>query len=457
MTTRLTIIAFIFALAGCGGGGGGGSPDSTRPGSLDASNNQYRIHSGQEPTDAKRSPVYHTGNLTRVGVDQGSGPERLPRTAVAGRTDLEVRYGRLNDGARAADLQAYLVSVEGQYTGLSRRLLGYEVRVIGQSTATERRRVLAAVQLINAALPESAKLSVGATLPGFSLRHTVNASGRYFGSGQELPNTIHVEFAPESQPRDGSTAATSWGEYILLWRGTFPAYADERKAIILMAHELVHSLGIGGHVPESFDTIMEGGNRVYDSHQGQRQPASLLYPIDREALRALYGPLRHSSNPQDLGPWSGTSEHFFVKNDHGAFGVANRNGYAEPWAYGATPATSLAANRQLSGSASWSGVLVGFTPASKRVVGDAGITVNIESMAGSAAFTGLSTIEANGTTPQWGDGDLRYSIAVRGNTFRETGGDAGRLTGVFTGPLQESAGGTLERSDLTAAFGAARQ
>ena len=56
----------------------------------------------------------------------------------------------------------------------------------------------------------------------------------------------------------------------------------------------------------------------------------------------------------------------------------------------------------------------------------------------------------------WDDGDLSYVIAVRGNTFRETGGDEGRLTGVFVGAAHEGAAGTLERDDLTAAFGAAR-
>ena len=133
-----------------------------------------------------------------------------------------------------------------------------------------------------------------------------------------------------------------------------------------------------------------------------------------------------------------------------------RNGYAEPWAYGTAPATSLAANRQLSGDAAWTGALVGFTPSSKPVAGDAEIAVNLASMAGRANFTGLATIEDGGRTLQWGDGDLRYAIAVRGNTFRETGGDAGRLTGIFVGRSHEGAAGTLERSDLTAAFGASR-
>ncbi|MCY4429826.1 MAG: hypothetical protein OXC11_05455, partial [Rhodospirillales bacterium] len=406
-------------------------------------------------SDAKRSPIYRTDNLLRIGVDQGAGPERLPATELPGFPDVQLRHGTIRDGAGASELQSYLSSVQEQYSGLDRRLPGYEVRVIGSSSATERRRVLAAVQLVNAALPESAKLSVGTPLPGFSLKDTVNINGLYFGSGRELANTIHVEFIPEAEFYSDA-AATSWGEYILMSRGTFPAYADERNAVILLAHELIHSLGIDGHVPERFDSIMETGNRVYDRAQGSRQPASLLYPIDREALRALYGPLLHSTDPNRLGPWSDTSEHLFVGNAHGAFGVAMRNGYAEPWAYGTAPTTDLASNPRLTGSVNWRGALVGFTPAADRVGGYAGITVNLPTMTGSAVFDSLVTIRADGQTPRWRDGDLHYSIAVRGNTFRETGGDDGRLTGIFAGRSHEAAGGTLERSDLTAAFGASR-
>lgn len=50
----------------------------------------------------------------------------------------------------------------------------------------------------------------------------------------------------------------------------------------------------------------------------------------------------------------------------------------------------------------------------------------------------------------------KAAIAVLGNTFRETGGDAGRLTVVIAGHSHEATGGTLERTDLTAAFGASR-
>ena len=58
------------------------------------------------------------------------------------------------------------------------------------------------------------------------------------------------------------------------------------------------------------------------------------------------------------------------------------------------------------------------------------------------------------TGTMWGDGNL--DIAVRGNTFQQTGGDEGILTGMFTGLQHEGAAGALVRDDLTAAFGANR-
>ena len=61
-----------------------------------------------------------------------------------------------------------------------------------------------------------------------------------------------------------------------------------------------------------------------------------------------------------------------------------------------------------------------------------------------------------GTGTTWLDDDLRYSIVVDGNTFREVSGDDGRQTGVFVGASHEGATGTQERSDLTAVFGASR-
>ena len=50
----------------------------------------------------------------------------------------------------------------------------------------------------------------------------------------------------------------------------------------------------------------------------------------------------------------------------------------------------------------------------------------------------------------------RQAVRVHGNTFMQTDGDGGIVTGVFFGEAHEAMGGTLERDDLTAAFGGKR-
>ena len=113
----------------------------------------------------------------------------------------------------------------------------------------------------------------------------------------------------------------------------------------------------------------------------------------------------------------------------------------------------------MTGTATWEGLLLGFTPELATVAGDAEVGVNLEDLTGTADFTDLESWAADtvpgeaGTGVTWGDGDLAYSIAVTGNTFRQTGGDDGFLTGAFFGESHEGMGGTLEREDLTAAVG----
>ena len=169
----ITITAAMMAamlLAACGGGGGHSPPVTVKPETapepevepepsfvpLSAENNRYQIHGGATAADAKRSPIYfsqhaydYSENVTRVGVDQRRISEQLPEITIPGRAGFEFRHGTIRDGAGAANLRDYLSSVD-----IDRRLPGYEVRIIGSSTAQEQRRVLAAVQLINASLPE---------------------------------------------------------------------------------------------------------------------------------------------------------------------------------------------------------------------------------------------------------------------------------------------------------------
>ena len=148
--------------------------------------------------------------------------------------------------------------------------------------------------------------------------------------------------------------------------------------------------------------------------------------------------------------------------DDVSFGVASFNGLLQPWASGPRPATNLADNQALSGSASWTGRLLGFTSSSESLAGAADLTINLATLSGQIDFTGLEHWGVNaapgpvGSGQMWNDGDLSYGVVVRGNTFTQTGGDAGEVTGAFFGALHEGMGGVVERSDMSAGFGGTR-
>ena len=234
----------------------------------------------------------------------------------------------------------------------------------------------------------------------------------------------------------------------------------ERLGVI--AHELIHLLG-RGHVDSNRfpSTIMvPGGSEELTEH--------ILHPLDREALLAVYdrlepGGTTPSNLATELGAWSDTSLHVRGALDGGiSFGTALRNGLLQPWATGPSPHATLTDNAELSGSVSWSGRLVGLTPDTETVAGAADLSVDLATLTGNVEFTGLEQWTANaapgalGTGAIWDDGGLSYDIEVRGNTFVQTGGDDGTVTGAFFGPAHEGMGGVLEHDDLSAGFGGKR-
>ena len=114
------------------------------------------------------------------------------------------------------------------------------------------------------------------------------------------------------------------------------------------------------------------------------------------------------------------------------------------------------------GSASWAGRLLGFTSESQSLAGAADLTINLATLSGRIDFTGLEYWGVNaapgpvGSGRTWNEGDLSYSVIVRGNTFTQTGGDVGEVTGAFFGANHEGMGGVVERSDMSAGFGGTR-
>ena len=450
----------------------------------------------------------------RMHVGAAVAPDAGQLAAAGMHDTAAVSYGWLQDGVGAGDVIAYLNEHAdvGEFkpdAGLLTFPTPPTVRLAEGTTDEMADLVMQAVRLLNANLPHDKRIRSG-TEPVKPLQ-----------SLADVPNgEILVDFAPwedwnyPSKPGRGAVVALAqwawrkvvdaatgerleiglragrvwvdrdailtawvrdtpfgqWEETVLSRRvddhENLEKWYSDQAVVAVLIHELLHTLGMGDHLdPGRFpDSIMTDDRIDYDGVTGH-----ILFPVDREALLAAYGVLESGVLPaelaDELGGWNDVSLHLRGEIDapHGsAFGVAVRNGLAQPWANGQMPDTDLAANRGLSGTVSWSGRLLGFTPELQAVGGAADLSVEPQTMAGQLDFSGLEQWPANAAPGQvgsgvpWGDGDLQYLLAVGGNTFQQVGGNVGTVTGAFFGHRHEGMGGVLERPDLTAAFGGTR-
>ena len=442
----------------------------------------------QTAVHARQAPVVDLDDRSHVGTDIAAPSEDLPIVAVHG--DASVSHGTIRDGVGAAEVIAYLQADAVSYGtpdggdgsdvqflpgGLVLRFAA-EPPTVGVAVGTPAEWVdetVRVVQVINAALPRAWQLRFS---PG-----PIPADAPAPADGEIL-----VTFAPQERwpteavpPDDGGIglaepryAIVPTGDVEVPWTIEIvagqvwvdPSQTEGVERLGVIAHELIHLLGRNHVDPERFpETLMvAGGSEELSQH--------ILHPLDREALHAVYGHLAAGIPPnriaEELGPWSDTSMHVRGDSEIGereiAFGAALRNGLVQPWALGPTPITDLGDNAALSGSVLWTGRLLGLTPHAETVAGAAEMTVDLPTLSGSLKLTGLerwSTDTAPGATGSgatWRDGRLSYGIAVRGNTFVQTGGDAGVVTGAFFGPSHEGMGGVLVRDDLSAGFGGKR-
>ena len=438
---------------------------------------------------APQAPVVDLDGRLHVGADVAAPAEDLPAVAVHG--DAIVSHGTIHDGVGAAEVVAYLQADAVPYgapddaDGSDVQLLPGgivirfaaeppTVRVAQGTPAALIDETVRVVQAINAALPRTWQLRFGpdpvaavapAPADGEIL---VTFAPQASWSTEAIPpgDDVGVGLA---EPRYALATAQDpevpWSIEIVAGRvWVDPSQTEGMERLGVIAHELIHLLGRNHVDPERFpETLMvAGGSEELSDH--------ILHPLDREALHAVYGRLAAGTTPdriaQELGPWSDASMHLRGELEIGyreiAFGTALRNGLAQPWAFGPTPDSDLGDNAALSGRVLWTGRLLGLTPHAETVAGAAEMTVDLPALSGSLNLTGLEHWPADtapgtaGSGATWRDGRLSYGIAVRGNTFIQTGGDAGLVTGAFFGPSHEGMGGVLVREDLSAGFGAKR-
>ena len=445
--------ATLLGLAACGGGGGPGPiasiPDLVLPVAV--------------PADTQQVPVIQFGNELRIGAVPPPGRDGL--ASVATHDGAAVRYGRLSDGLGGAELTDYLGADAGIQGDITNRFgEAPVVRYVAGTTAEQVGEIVRAVQLLNANLPRDFQLTVDPS----PVSAADDASGDSFDFLEE--GQILVEYDRREDweiPYDGENTvgnAAFWrivGEIL-----TARVYVDDTRTpdatirMEVLVHELIHALGRGhpdsARFPSTIMNTPAAGTEGYVMHQ-----------LDREALLAVYSVLEPGDTPSDiatnLGPWESQSLH--VRGDLGdlAFGASLRNGLVRPWALGPRPGIDLANNAEFTGSASWSGRLLGLIPSGDTVAGAAELDVDLASLDGDLDFTSLESWSGGpgelGTGTMWGDGNLSYDIAVEGNVFARTergGGDEGVITGAFFGASHEGMGGTLVRDDLSAGFAGTR-
>ena len=374
--------------------------------------------------------------------------------------------GRLADGAGADAVAAYLrEEVADFFEGGLTAFPGNPVIGVSRDASEHQRRLIRrAVAILNSALPYDRRLLIGEGLAPLERLDAVP------------DGHIYVAFGPldrfEDAPPHSATEAIGAGGADIYSDGTIRAgfaivddtYDGPVSHTFILLHELAHALGFGhvsaANFPESIlNPEATGDDRHHDDYA----------TIDRAALLAAtrFSP---GASPGDitagsLGPWDETSFHLRAEMELPsgalAFGVRAYNGFGASWAAGESPATLLADNPALDGRATWNGALLGLTDGQRAVAGSARISVNLAALDGRADFTQLESWTARvpgppGSGTSWAGGDLGYTIAIDGNSFFQTGGDDGTLSGIFVGAQHDGAAGTLERRDLSAAFGATR-
>jgi len=474
-------------LAACAGGGSGNTartPTTAQPVATPSFDRNQAAPLGGGATAAARAsnePVLRNDaqNFAFVGgVDPNPLLAHITRGCTTRSCDpssLSARHGgaeighiRLRDGVSASELLRYLRADANHFSeGVVQRWGNTPpvVRLVEGSSSSDMQHTELAVRLINSALPANWQIR----LDGTPAARTAD---------QER-GVITVAFLPKDQWPDGGCSARAIGcagwfnENGRVVSGGLVVDPNRTRAgrhrVFVLLHEILHTLGRGHVDPATFpDTVMHPAG---DEGQGQWL---VLDRLDEAALYAIYSRLSAGTPAGDLdhtslGPWNDVSTHVYGqlgyipgRFDAVIFGAVWQNGNVRPYAMALDPSPPLAGGSR-SGSATWSGRLAGLTPQAEAVAGAADMTVQLGTLRGALDFTGLEKWAAHaapgaiGTGAQWGDGDLNYRIAVNGQVFYETGGDTGKVTGVFYGASHRKVGGTLRRHDLAAGFGAQRQ
>ena len=310
-----------------------------------------------------------------------------------------------------------------------------------------------AVRILNDALPPEFHMRLaaeGSTLPGITVSLESEADiGTNCGAGAVA--------CAQNTTLDGYTTGA-----VLRIPDDFDTTEYSYPRVVI-AHELLHALGIQGHVDSiEFPDSILGSAGEFIPNLGH-----VISKIDREVLQIMYmSQITGSYN--DWGEWSDVSHHLVGRTADGDlnFGVALFNGLPQPWVRGGLPATTLAENDSLSGTATWTGALLGYSGPSP-IAGDAELEVALATLTDAENEQNLrfrdiffvnrfETADQSATSDRWFPArNIDYKVRVAGNGFANVDGE-GIVTGAFLGAEHEHMGGTVKRTDMIGAFGGSR-
>ena len=457
----LGIVGLLGLLAGCGGGG---KLDTVTPGILDSHN-----YTGA----AYQSPNYHpyqTGSHVHLLGDTvyigGDVEPREELRHVSTENGIRFYMGASRDGVGANRLLNYDEDLKTKNGSVLKFLSSdgfYPFRVqpkvwIHDEFLNYPGTALAlvdSIKILNDALPPEFQIQFAGT---FSADELPAASEGNIVAALLPVATVMVQCG-ENAVACASSTILSGANYTYSATLVIPDDFDATQYIFprtVITHELLHTLGIQGHVDsiEFPDSLMGTSGDFFPN------PGFTIHRIDREVLQIIYMSQR-TGTYNDFGEWSDTTLHIVGRSEDEAvhFGVALFNGLPQPWARGRLPDSALADNTSLTGTVSWSGQLLAFSGPSP-VVGSVELEVMLSSLdtTQDLKFRDLyfvNRFESDGDDRWFPTRNLDYAVDISGNIFSHTSTE-GLIVGAFLGPDHEAMGGTIKRTDLVGAFGGTR-
>ena len=462
------VAAAALILVACGGGGRGPSVSTEPPLAYSASAKPHRYAPAQTYSAIV---TYLFSGAEHVTIGGDLEPRENLRHIL---TENGIRYyiGSIRDGVGVERLENYehdLLTQDGadpyglEEDGFTPFIvqprLYYDPDLSLPVNAGIKSKLLHSVRILNDALPPEFEIQV----------MSARAGGRAsFGEiVVELLSPAGVDqYCGATAVACATASFSSDRSHIRSARLNLPDDLDTSEyhfPVSLIVHELLHALGIWGHVDSiEFPDSVLGRSGGYIPNLGY-----VLSKIDREILQIIYMS-QLTATYNDWGEWSDVSHHLVGRSEDDAlhFGVALFNGLPQPWVRGGLPESDLADNSSLSGTATWAGSLLAYSGPSP-LAGDAALEVDLATAAEAGNEQALrfrdiyylnraEMADRSDTAHRWfPTRDIDYTVTVIGNVFANVDGD-GFVTGAFLGAEHEHMGGTVKRTDLIGAFGGSR-